>query len=126
MNTLGTRYRGGPVGKVTLELDNAVRAEILNILNFEVLHWVRRKEVTVVEWSRRVLTRIFTILKSDNQTVKSRQITGAAGRPQRASDYQKGENYAPTASFFACLLFAFTTVQLGLTIRTVDVKSAYL
>ena len=70
----------------------AVRAEILNILNFEVLQWVRRKEVTVVEWSRRVLTRVFTILKSDNQTVKSRQITGAAGRPQRASDCQKGEN----------------------------------
>ena len=42
--------------KVTEEQRSAaVRAEILNILNFEVLQWVRRKEVAVVEWLRRVL-----------------------------------------------------------------------
>ena len=32
--------------------NGVVRAEILNILNFEVLQWVQKKEVTVVEWWR--------------------------------------------------------------------------
>ena len=50
----------------------AVMAEVQNILEFEVLSWTPRSEVSSVEWTKRVLTRIFTILKSDNVTIKSR------------------------------------------------------
>ena len=103
-----------------------MEAELLNICEFGVLSYTRRSDITVVEWSRRVLTRIFTILKSDNVTVKSRQITGSLGRPQNPADYQKGENYAPTVGFFVCLAFMFMTIQMGWTIRSADVKSAFL
>ena len=98
----------------------------MNICEFGVLSYTRRSDITVVEWSRRVLTRIFTILKSDNVTVKSRQITGSLWRPQNPADYQKGENYAPTVGFFVCLAFMFMTIQMGWTIRSADVKSAFL
>ena len=86
---------------------SAVMAEVQNILDFEVLSWTPRSEVSSVEWTKRVLTRIFTILKSDNVTIKSRQITGSLWRPHNPADCQKGENYAPTAGFFVCLAFIF-------------------
>ena len=76
----------------------------VQILEFEVLSWTPRSEVSSVEWTKRVLTRIFTILKSDNVTIKSRQSLAAYGDPRTQQIVPDGRNYTSTTGF-VCLDF---------------------
>jgi hypothetical protein len=97
--------------------------EMRVLIDKGTIHPVHHTEITIMEMQKRLLTKIFTIMKRDG-AFKSRVVTGASGKPQDKADVPN--SWAPTGKFESVLMGLRVALRESRHISTIDFTAAFL
>ena len=97
--------------------------EMRVLIDKGTIHPIHHPEITVMEMQKKLLTKIFTIVKRDG-AYKSRVVTGASGKPQDKADVPN--SWAPTGKFESVLMGLRIALREERHISTIDFTAAFL
>ena len=97
--------------------------ELRTLIEKRTIHPVMHEDISIIEMQKRILTRLFTIVKRDG-TVKSRAVSGAKGKPQSSEDVVN--RWAPTVKFESVFMGLRVALREQRHISTIDFTAAFL
>ena len=96
--------------------------ELRMLLEKKTIRPVMHNELNAVEMQKRLLTKLFTILK--RETFKSRAVAGGMGRPQEREEGMSSAS--PTAKWESVLLGLRVALEEKRDVSTIDFTAAFL
>ena len=97
--------------------------ELKTLIDKKTIHPIMDGTMSVMEVQKRILTRLFTIIKRDG-SVKSRAVSGAKGKPQCQEDVVN--RWAPTVKFESVFMGLRVALREQRHLSTIDFQSAFL
>ena len=97
--------------------------EMRVLIDKGTIHPIHHGDIRVMEMQKKLLTKIFTIMKRDG-AYKSRVVTGAAGKPQDRADVPN--SWAPTGKFESVLMGLRIALRESRHVSTIDFTAAFL